>query len=253
MIPFLKRSVEKLLCRGPVGLLVSVASGDWIISPSVPRGWRPVRVFAPGNAVPSDVRASLFWGFHEAQEIRFVNSWLSRELPVVELGTSLGVVAAHAARILDGRQKMVCVEANSRLLEMARATISANSPETQMSAVAGAVNYNASPRIPFIVSGDLISSHVGHGGTGLSYVPTVTLSAILREFEIGDYSLVCDIEGAELDLLENDSIALSRCRRIIAEFHSVRGKRAEEVAVMVENLGFTRSAQHGAVLVFTRP
>src|SRR4051812_45383584 len=96
----LKAIVEWLACRSAIGWTVSRMHGDWISSPSVPRGVPSVRVNVPRSVVSDATRASLFWGFHEAQEVRYVERFLPDDLDVVELGASLGVVTSHIARKL---------------------------------------------------------------------------------------------------------------------------------------------------------
>lgn len=251
MIGSVKRGIEWLLCRSWIGVLVSRMQGDWVTSPSVPRGWAPVRVLAPRASVSHETRASLFWGFHEAQEIRYVSTHLPLDLPVIELGTSLGAVSAHIARHLNGGRRMVCVEANSRILSLARETILRNAPGTDVVLIPAAIDYKGET-VPFAVSDDLISSHVAPGAEELSRVPAITLLSILEQFDVREYSLVCDIEGAEVQILENDLEALARCRMMVIELHATPRLSIDQMARVISAAGFERRAQHGAVFVFSR-
>jgi FkbM family methyltransferase len=251
MMGSLKRGIEWLLCRSWFGVFISRMQGDWITSPSIPRGWAPVRVLAPRATVSYATRASLFWGFHEAQEIRYVTAHLPLDLPVIELGTSLGAVSAHIARRLNGGRRMVCVEANSRILSLARETIFMNAPSTDVVLIPAAVDYR-NETVPFAVSEDLISSRVAQGDELLSRVPAITLMSILEQVDVREYSLVCDIEGAELQILENDLEALARCRVMIIELHDTPTLSIDQMAQVIAAAGFHRKAQHGAVFVFSR-
>lgn len=233
-------------------MLVSRMLGDWITSPSVPRGHAPVRVLAPRAVVSDATRASLFWGFHEAQEIRYVNAYLTPDLPVVELGTSLGVVSAHVARRLNGARKLICVEANASALALARETILVNAPGAEVVRISGAVDYIGNSSASFIVSDDLISSRLGHTGSTAIRVRSITLSAVLAESGITDYALVCDVEGAESQILERDASSLEQCNIMIIELHAGGGTTVDAMAIEIGRLGFRCVDNHGAVHVFVR-
>lgn len=251
MTSYIKRASEWILCRSIAGIALSRFLGDWITSPAVPRGFPPVRVLAPRAHVSDATRASLFWGFHEAQEIRYVRAYLTAGLPVVELGTSLGVVAAHIAQLLNGLNKLVCVEANPPLLALARETVLANSSNAEMVSLSAAVDYSGARSSSFSVSDDLISSRLATGNNTVQ-VPTITLSAVLAESGVEDYALVCDVEGAELQILENDIESLARCRMMIIELHATARASVADMAARIEGAGFNLTAQHGAVFVFSR-
>ena len=252
MITSLKLLAERILCKSIVGVALSRTLGEWITSPSVPRGVEPVKVLAPRTKVSDATRASLFWGFHEAQEIRYVTSHLTGSLPVVELGTSLGVVSAHIARRLNGANKLVCVEANGSILALARETIFVNAPNTHVVTISGAIDYSGAPASSFTVSDDLISSRLAPPGKNAVAVPNITLSAVLAEANVGDYVLVCDVEGAESQILERDTKALDRCELMIIELHPGTHTSIDEMSARIQQRGFALVASHGAVSVFRR-
>ncbi len=252
MIGHFKRAVEWILCRSVIGVVVSSTLGDWITSPSIPRGFGPVRVLAPQATASYTTRASLFWGFHEAQEIRYVNTYLPSDVPVVELGTSLGVVSTHIARRLNGANKLVCVEANAQILVLARETILVNAPNANIVTVSGAIDYSGRSTTSFAVSNDLISSRLGISSDNATKVPSITLSAVLAESGVADYALVCDVEGAESQILERDANSLDRCKMMIIELHPEPGITVGAMALKIVRLGFRRVDSYGAVYVFER-
>jgi len=87
------------------------------------------------------VKAKLFLRGYEHDEIRFVKRHLRRDLDVIELGSSLGVVAAHIARKLDPGRRLVCVEANPALLKSIWTNVHQNAPHARLDVVSGAVEY----------------------------------------------------------------------------------------------------------------
>ena len=58
----------------------------------------------------------MFWGGYEGAETRMIRSMLRDSPTVVELGSSLGVTTAHIAAMMAPGGRLVCVEANPRLI-----------------------------------------------------------------------------------------------------------------------------------------
>ena len=58
----------------------------------------------------------MFWGGYEGAETRMIRSNLQASPTVVELGSSLGVTTAHIAAVMAPGGRLVCVEANPRLI-----------------------------------------------------------------------------------------------------------------------------------------
>src|SRR2546423_14009346 len=105
----LKVSMARALCHPIVGRVLGATLRNRIHA-----GGFGVDTSDP--AIAPRVKASLFWGFYESAEIRFVRQYLRRDCDAVELGSSLGVVSCNVRRRLMPRRRLVCVEANPRLL-----------------------------------------------------------------------------------------------------------------------------------------
>ena len=45
----------------------------------------------------------------------------------------------------------------------------------------------------------------------------MTLREICKEFSLGSFQLICDIEGAELEIIEQDRAMLEKCRLLTIE------------------------------------
>jgi hypothetical protein len=63
-----------------------------------------------------EVRAQMFWGAYEGAETRMIHRFLRDSTAVVELGSRLGITAAHIAAVMAEGGHLTCVEANPRLL-----------------------------------------------------------------------------------------------------------------------------------------
>lgn len=250
MIGRLKAYAEWLACRSWIGTLISRLHGDWIRSPSVPRGFRAVHVCAPRGSVSDATRASLFWGFHEAQEIRYIERYVAPNLDVIELGASLGVVSAHIAKRLGRNQHLTCVEANPGLVALISKTIERNAPNANVEIVTSAIGYGADT-VRFDVSEDVITSHVSQGGIASIEVPAIRLSAVVGS-NAREFCLVCDIEGSESQILDQDAASLRGSRLMIMELHASPARSVEQMVQQIKHLGFRRRDNHGAVYVFDR-
>src|SRR4051794_25130001 len=103
--------VARVLCSTPVGQLISLLGRNVVRSDS-----SSIRVASP--FVKPSTKAALFWGFYESAERRFVTRYLRRDLDVVELGGSIGVVSSLIASRLEGHARLISVEANPGLIDV---------------------------------------------------------------------------------------------------------------------------------------
>jgi FkbM family methyltransferase len=233
-----------------VGRLVAAVCRDRIRS----RGF----IFdTTSHVVHPSTKAELFWRFYESAEIRFVERYLSARRDVVELGSSLGVVSCHVKRRIGPARRLICVEANPALVPVIVRNLKLNGLHQKVQVVNRAICYNELRWgfVPGLVTTD------GRLKTGdqANRVPvgSTTLTALLREFGIHEYALVCDIEGAELEILRRDSEAFRNCHEMIIEMHKVdEGAETTKVddlqKLFTERLGMSLRARHGAVGYFSR-
>lgn len=111
------------------------------------------------------------------------------------------------------------------------------------------------------VTANVHTSHLvfdGSTGPNILDVPSATLDGLRRAHGLtGAFSLVCDIEGAELLLLRNDAAALADCAMIIMETHPpvypAMGGTLEEMNRRLADLGFAPFARMGDVIAARRP
>lgn len=245
-----KVRMASLLCSPRFG-----RSLRWALNDKLPNRGRTFD--ARDAAVTDEAAAAIVWGFYESSERRFVQKYLPRDRDVIELGSSLGVVTSHIAHRLAPGRKLVCVEANARLLGTLRSNVARNSDGVDARFVNAAVAYDG-PTVDFAVCDDLLGSKVaGQGATNLTRVPAVTLSGLRAEHGLDEYSLVMDIEGAEVDIVFGPSDELAGCRLIIAELHNTAraGQTYTYEAIksrLLEHHGFELLAQHGPVVVLGR-
>jgi FkbM family methyltransferase len=241
---WIKQSAANVLCSQPMGQLLRK-----VFRNRIPHRRNTIEV--PDDVNPA-IPAMLFWGVYESAEIRFVKKYLSDELPVVELGSSLGGVSCEIAKRLRGRQKLVCVEANPHLAPYLKRNIARNCPAQSVAYYHAAISYVDADYTQFGVEGDSLCSSLNDDGIE---VPTLTLGQILNRESFTEFRLVSDIEGAEWELLTHDLSALKRCKQTIIEMHETRdGSRLRTVDELVEQwVARTHHrlvARYGPVCVF---
>lgn len=198
------------------------------------------------------VVARLWWRVYESGELRLIDRHLRGDLDVIELGSSMGVTSVHIARRLRDGRRLVCVEANPRLIEPLRRTLTRNT-------VAAIVDHAA---VAYGVEsvGFAFASQTNAGRVDPAAEPAVratTLKDLCRIHSIDRFCLVADIEGAEVHMLEHDAAALESCQQILIELHATEDGRGYPVTISdlkerITALGFVIEAGSGPVLAFRR-
>src|SRR5207302_3507634 len=108
----------------------------------------------------------------------FVRDFLEPDLDVVELGSSLGVVALHILRKQSPHRKLICVEANPYLIETIQENLSRNEQGRHTTVIHAAIDYGASDEVKFNTSEDNLVSLVGGNAGEHHMVRTTSLSSL---------------------------------------------------------------------------
>ncbi len=204
------------------------------------------------------VRAQMFWGGYEGAETRMIRDVLRGSSSIVELGSSLGITAAHAAAVMAPGGRLICVEANPALLPGLRERTLRRATNLRVDIVHGAVT-DHSGMATLTIGAETVGSRLSAAPRPTEHtveVPAVTLRQVLRETRIREFDLISDIEGAEASFLIQDPDALSGCRRAVIELHdTVAGGRPVSVldlANAAEVAGFGVIKRHGPVFALER-
>ncbi len=188
--------------------------------------------------VSESLRYLLLSGKHEAPERTLVRRWLDPGLPVVECGGSIGVVSCITNALLADRTRHVVVEANPALVPLLLANRDLNG--AQFTVLNRAVAHGA-PVMQFHVAANVLSSSLQFASEQSVAVPTTTLEEVLRDRQFERCSLICDIEGAEVELVEREAHTLSaRVATIVMELHDRRigPAQSSRIRVMLDEAGF---------------
>jgi FkbM family methyltransferase len=203
--------------------------------------------------ISNRVKALIFWNLYEKAEIQFIQAYLTGDYPVIELGGSLGITSAVIGKQI-GHQLLITVEANPDLIPIIENHLAINKRTNYEVVHAG---IGAQGALFFVKGNDNTVGKVSSGfEPGAIPVPVKTLSRLLEERELDAYSLVSDIEGAELSFIFEIPDALNRCKKLIIELHNAHwnGKliTVKEQISQLENIGFRIVAQHGPVICATK-
>jgi FkbM family methyltransferase len=190
------------------------------------------------EAITPTLEHLLLTGLHEAPERTLIRRHLNPDLPLVEFGGAVGVVACIANRRLRDPSQHVVVEANPALLPVLEANRLRN--RSRFFIVHRAVAYGA-PAVSFRVAADVLASSARVPGSSTVTVRATTLEEILRQSRFSRCNLVCDIEGTEVDLVrEEPEVLATAVEVLIMEVHDriVGAAACAEMLRSLEKLGF---------------
>jgi FkbM family methyltransferase len=202
--------------------------------------------------VPANIVDLLLSGLYEEPERKALKQFLDPELPVVELGACIGVVSCITNRRLRKPERHVVVEANPRLLPLLEQNRARN--DCHFMVVHAAVSHGAET-IAFNIDDNILASSVNGDGQQGVVVSTATLERLLNEHGFASATLICDIEGAELQLVEHELKTLSeRVVMIIMELHEriVGLEPTQRMLRALHGVGFKVEKRDGDVIVLRK-
>jgi FkbM family methyltransferase len=203
------------------------------------------------RAIRTASKSLFVLGGYERAEREILKAYLSRSLPVVELGGSIGVVACVTNRLLQDPRKHVVVEANPDLIGVMVANRERNG--CMFSVVNRALAYDADSTTFYVDGHDFLASSVQVKTERPIEVPVVSLERILEENGFRTCSLVCDIEGGEMELVRRERKVLQqRVAMIIVEIHGWRvgWEQGAEMIRTLEDTGFRCLHEKDGTYVF---
>jgi FkbM family methyltransferase len=165
-------------------------------------------------------KSTLAFGLHEMEERMLVSRWLPADLPLIELGGGLGVVSCLANRKLNDSFKMVVIEANREMIPVLIANRDINN--CHFTIVNSALAYDVS-ETGFAIDREFVGSSLMGLKAGVSErvsVSATTVARVMNEFGFDQFGIICDIEGAESELIIRELPALGeRVRYLMVEMH----------------------------------
>ena len=199
------------------------------------------------------VANALIKGKYEAEEARLIGAHLPAGRPVLELGGSLGVVSGFIRSRLDPGTPHLIVEANPHLVDLC----ASNAGGAEV--LCKAVSYDG-PVVRFEIAENPHASMLSTGaeaGIETVEVDTTTLAELWQRMGAPEgFSLVADIEGAEVAMVEKDADTLAHAGTILMELHPHLHPDGDAVVdrmrARLEQLGFTLVENSAAVFLWSR-
>lgn len=197
-------------------------------------------------------RVELIMNLYEAPERRAVARYIRQDLPVVELGGSMGVVACVTNRLLKRPAAHVVVEANPLVIPQLELNRSLN--RCRFEIVNRAVAYEMDSVTFHPSSNVCVSSITTVGDQAPVTVQTIQLSDIVRDRGFARFNLICDIEGLEYDLVCHEMDVVKNADTIILETHArfIGEDKCRLMMSKLEDAGFRIVKEIGYVVILRR-
>lgn len=248
------RTAYRLFHEGGVRRVYDYA---WLRLQVLAKGHKPeVRLdrctFSLAAIADTSTRIELITRRYEAPERRLVAQYIKRNLPVVELGGSMGVVACVTNKLLKDPTAHVVIEANPLAVPLLELNKKRN--RSQFEIVNQAIAYGATS-VTFHPSSNLCESSIAIAGDQPAVsVQATQLCELVRQRGFSRFNLVCDIEGLEYELVCHEAEALKNAEIIIMETHArLIGEEKINFALgRLEQLGFRIVEKTGFVVVLAR-
>jgi FkbM family methyltransferase len=202
----------------------------------------------------STLKCTLSKGRFEEPERELVRRWLPAEIPVVELGGGMGAVSCLANRKLSDPAQHIVVEANPGMVPLLERNRDLNG--CGFFVVNAALGYD-SRSLTLDLDPDFVGSSASGAkwGNGTFTVRTATVSDMMAQRGFGQCGIICDIEGAEADLIERELPKLGACvRYLLAEFHRyiLGAQRTQSLFNALREMGFVEKQTIGICAFFSR-
>ena len=186
---------------------------------------------------------------YENFERRAVLQYVHPEIPVIELGGCIGVVACITNKLLNDGVEHVVVEANPNVLAHLNRNRSTNHCDFEV--LNAAISYDRSS-VTFVPSEDFWGSSLNQTNAGDPVtVETIRLQDIIAQRNLKSFTLICDIEGYEYDLVKQETEVLRNADTIILETHArfIGDQKTAELLSTLQGLGFRTIQQDTFVYV----
>jgi len=198
------------------------------------------------------LKLALLTKTYEDFERRAVLQYLRPDLPVIELGGCIGVVACITNKLLRDSSAHVVVEANPNVLSHLNDNRARNACEFEV--LNAAIAYDKE-FVTFVPSMDFWGSSLEqkNGGEPVT-VKTVRLKDIVSQRNFKSFNLICDIEGYEYDLVRHEVEILENADTIIIETHArmIGERKTAELLDSLQRMGFKTVLQDSFVYVLRR-
>jgi|SRR5579872_3063287 len=164
--------------------------------------------------IPTKEKSNFLFGLgpHEENPTLYAKKYIDRDLPLVELGGSTGVVACITDKMIT--KEHIVVEANPYIIPILEKNKKVNG--CHFTVVNKALGYKST--LEYYASGNPWGGSLYKKTARKIAVPGTTLETLAGDFS--KINCIVDIEGAEIDLIDHEIDFISkRVAVLIIEFH----------------------------------
>jgi FkbM family methyltransferase len=200
--------------------------------------------------IDTALKSRFVTGGYERGERAALASELGPSVPVVEMGGCLGVISCLVNRRLARPDRHVVVEAHPDLVKLLGHNRDRNGAQFEILHAAVAYGRDA---VEFHEGKNFLAGRLAREKGRSFTVPGVTLSGLVNTREFKRCTLICDIEGAEADLIANDAATLAgRVATLIIEWHEYVTGPSGVAALQrqLDLMGFVLTRETGAVATY---
>jgi FkbM family methyltransferase len=195
--------------------------------------------FGLDRRIAPPLRDLLATGLFESPERNIVRRYLDRSSPVIEFGGCIGVVACTTNLLLIRPRHHVVVEANPALVRIIEENRDRNGCDFTL--IHAAVGYGRKmAQLRFSEVNPLESGAYCETGAAVD-VATISLREIVTRHGFQRCSLICDIEGSEFDLIQQEADVLGeRVAMLVMELHQrlLGAQRTQTILDTLQKEGF---------------
>lgn len=198
------------------------------------------------------MKLALFEKKYEDFERQAVFQYVDTDQPVIELGGCIGVVACVTNRMLKNPSSHVVVEANPNVLPFLEENRNHN--QCQFEILNTAIAYD-NDFVTFSPARDFWGNSLRGKNSGPTVtVNTMRLRDIVDQRGFDSFTLICDIEGHEYDLVFHEPDVLEKATLLILETHErlIGEEKNTQLLNKLNDLGFRAISQESAVIVMKR-
>jgi FkbM family methyltransferase len=205
----------------------------------------------PKNLTSRAYRSCFLTGEYEAEECTLVREFVRPEDTVLELGACIGVVSCVTNKRLRDKTRHVVVEGNPRLIPTLLRNRELNACGFIIENCAASNESEVTFFLhPIYVVGGSVQRETQHSVR----VPGCSWRGLDRKY--GPFTtLIMDVEGSELDVLEDSRELIARYRLVIAELHAwaIGEEKVEQCRDLLRAGGLKSVKRAGITEVWERP
>lgn len=191
-----------------------------------------VTIHVPLDLTDFKFRGRFVLDSYEEEESRYLSKYLSPDAKVLELGSCLGFVSCLTNLLLTDKRQHVVLEANPKLIPWIVKNREENNCEFQLeNCIVSKTGKN-----PFYIHDLIVGGSAKRKTDNVIDIEGMTFESLRKKYNIDFNTLIMDIEGGELQLLQNHKADIIQFNTIFMEVHPFANILTREEAQQCEDI-----------------